>query len=180
MPIAVPGRCAGLLLAMLVAGGLPACSREDRGAAPATAAPAPEAVSAPEAASTADSSPATSGEEGALRLTSPRPGQALKSPLTVTGAAPGNWYFEASFPVTLLDGNGAVLARAPARAKGTWMTADYVGFTATLVFAAPATAEGELLLQNDNPSGEAGKSRYVRIPVVFAGSAGSAIGTAAN
>ena len=74
----------------------------------------------------------------------------------------GNWYFEASFPVTLLDANGAVLARAPARAKGTWMTADYVGFTATLVFAAPATSEGELLLQNDNPSGEAGKSRSSR------------------
>ena len=160
MRTAIPGRSQGFLLALLVLGSLVACSRRGSDSAPVTA--------APQAVSSASANLTTSDSEQSLRLTSPRPGQALKSPLTVTGAAPGSWFFEATFPVTLSDGNGTVLARAPARAKGTWMTSNYVGFTATLVFATPTTAEGELLLQNDNPSGEAGKSRYVRVPVSFA------------
>ena len=44
------------------------------------------------------------------------------SPMTVTGTARGGWYFEASFPVELRDGNGSLLASSVAQAQGDWMT----------------------------------------------------------
>lgn len=53
---------------------------------------------------------------------SPAPNAVISSPLTVTGTARGTWYFEASFPVRLLDDLGNELAVAPAQAQGDWMT----------------------------------------------------------
>ena len=43
------------------------------------------------------------------------PGDTLTSPTTLRGYARG-WYFEGSFPVKLLDGNGAVMWQGPAQA----------------------------------------------------------------
>ena len=86
-------------------------------------------------------------------LTKPSAGELAKSPLAVQGTMPGNWYFEATAQVVLMDGNNKVLAVAPVQAAGDWMTASSVAFTATLTFDAPATATGTLVLKNDNPSG---------------------------
>lgn len=97
----------------------------------------------------------------------PLPGTKITSPLVVTGRARGNWYFEASFPVKLLDGNGNQIAIAPAQAQGDWMTVDYVPFSVTLTFAQPVTATGTLILQKDNPSGEPQFDDLVSIPVTF-------------
>lgn len=97
----------------------------------------------------------------------PLPGTQVKSPLVVSGRARGNWYFEASFPVKLLDGNGNVLALAPAQAQGDWMTTNYVPFSVTLTFPTPVTATGTLILQKDNPSGEPQNDDFVSIPVTF-------------
>lgn len=94
-------------------------------------------------------------------LYEPLPGQTgVTSPLTVRGKARGTWYFEASFPVTLKDYQGNILAQAPAQAKGDWMTTEFVEFEVTLVFQGPTATEtseaakvGTLILQKDNPSG---------------------------
>src|SRR6185503_7556549 len=56
----------------------------------------------------------------------PTPGSLVKSPLTITGKARGYWYFEASFPARLLDGNGKEIAIKPAQAQGDWMTEEFV------------------------------------------------------
>ncbi len=88
-----------------------------------------------------------------IRVTAPVPGAIVKSPLMVKGEAIGNWYFEASFPVELLAGNGKVIAQVPAQAKGDWMTMDFVPFEATLEFSSPTTDSGTLILKKDNPSG---------------------------
>lgn len=93
------------------------------------------------------------------------PNQLVTSPLVVTGEA--NWYFEGSFPVQLLDGNGKVLAIGPATAKSDWMTTNLVPFSITLSFAKPTTATGTLILQNDNPSGLPENALELRIPVRF-------------
>lgn len=89
-----------------------------------------------------------------LRLKDWTDGAELKSPLTITGEVPGNWSFEASFPVILTDWDGRIIAQAPATLQGDWMTEDYVPFTATLTFDSPTVYKtGALILQKDNPSG---------------------------
>lgn len=102
-----------------------------------------------------------------LRVTAPGRGALVQSPLTVAGAARGNWYFEASFPVRLLDGNGREIAVVPAQARGEWMTTDYVPFETALTFDEPATAEGTLIFEKDNPSGLPEHADSFSIPVRF-------------
>lgn len=95
------------------------------------------------------------------------PGDQVSSPLTVTGEARGYWYFEASFPVELLDANGAQMAIKPAQAQSDWMTENFVPFSVTLTYPTPATATGTLMLRKDNPSGEPQNDDFLAIPVVF-------------
>lgn len=92
--------------------------------------------------------------------------QIISSPITITGEA-RKWYFEASFPVELVDGNGKQLAIGPAQAQGDWMTADFVPFTITLTFPKPTTSTGTLIFRNDNPSGLPENQEEYRIPVRF-------------
>lgn len=102
-----------------------------------------------------------------VHVNAPLPGAKVSSPLTVTGSARGNWYFEASFPVRLLDGNGNEIALKAAQAKGEWMTTVYVPFSVTLTFEKPSTPTGTLILRKDNPSGEPQNDDSVSIPVIF-------------
>jgi len=48
----------------------------------------------------------------------PLPNSFVKSPLDIKVEAVGQWFFEASFPVHLLDSNGKELAVAPAQTGG--------------------------------------------------------------
>ena len=116
--------------------------------------------------------PAQAGIPDLISVGAPLSGAAVASPLVVSGSARGNWYFEASFPVKLLDAAGAVIAQTPAQAHppagGDWMTTDFVPFSATLTFPAqPPGSRGMLVLHNDNPSGDPAHDRELDIPVVF-------------
>jgi hypothetical protein len=91
----------------------------------------------------------------------------VTSPLLVEGEARGYWYFEASFPVRLLDGNGREIAIQPAQAQEEWMTENYVPFKVVLTFQKPVTPTGTLVLQKDNPSGLPEYDDKLRIPVKF-------------
>ncbi len=102
-----------------------------------------------------------------IKIDSPRPNAIVTSPLEITGQARGTWYFEASFPVKLLDANGAELAIIPAQAQGEWMTENFVPFEATLEFIAPTTATGTLILEKDNPSGLPEYADSLIVPVRF-------------
>lgn len=84
----------------------------------------------------------------------PTKNQSVSVPFDVSGQVPGNWSFEASFPVELLDKNGNSLTSIPAHLTGDWMTTDLVPFTVTfdttdLDYVGKAT----LVLHKDNPSG---------------------------
>ncbi len=94
-------------------------------------------------------------------------GQQIKSPFILKGQARGNWFFEASFPYELKDGNGMVLASGPVQAQGNWMTTNFVPFSLTLTFPTPVTATGTLILKKDNPSGEPQNDDQLVIPVTF-------------
>lgn len=93
----------------------------------------------------------------------------ITSPLVVRGKARGPWFFEASFPVTLTDWDGRIIAQTPAQAKGDWMTTDFVEFEAVLTFTTDTTvsSRGALILQKDNPSGLPEYDDYREITVFF-------------
>ncbi|MFC1629852.1 Gmad2 immunoglobulin-like domain-containing protein [Patescibacteria group bacterium] len=102
-----------------------------------------------------------------IRTDTPRPNELVQSPLEIKGEARGYWFFEADFPIRLLDGNNNVIARGIGQAKGEWMTEDFVQFTTMLDFQAPATKKGTLILDRDNPSDLPENADELRIPVRF-------------
>lgn len=100
-------------------------------------------------------------------VTRPLNNALVTSPLTVSGRARGTWYFEASFPVRLLDADGNEIAITAAQAQSSWMTPSYVNFTARLTFTRPATDTGTLILEKNNPSGLPQNADSLEIPVRF-------------
>ena len=106
-------------------------------------------------------------EEAIIQVTYPEPNAIVTSPLTVTGKARGTWYFEANFPVRLLDGNGREIAVIPAQAQGEWMTTNFVPFNVILNFTNPTTTIGTLVLEKDNPSGLPENDDSLEVPVLF-------------
>jgi len=102
-----------------------------------------------------------------IRLTSPKVGAEVGSPLHIEGVARGSWYFEATFPVTLLDGEGKVLAETYATALGDWMTTEFVPFSATIPFSADGARDGTLVLSRSNPSGLEQNAQELRVPLRF-------------
>jgi hypothetical protein len=81
----------------------------------------------------------------------PFPGAVTGKEFKVTGEARG-FYFEASFPVEVLDKDGKRIFIGPAQAQGDWMTDSFVPFEVTVkvpdTYIGPAT----LVLHKDNPS----------------------------
>lgn len=96
------------------------------------------------------------------------PTRELRSPVTLTGTVPGNWSFEASFPVILTDWDGRIIAQEPARLTEDWMTTEDVPFTVTLEFDQPTLYKaGSLILQRDNPSGLPENDDAVEITIQY-------------
>ena len=105
-----------------------------------------------------------------IRIDSPRPNEVIGSPVTITGEARGTWYFEASFPVEIVDANGGVIAQGIAMAQSDWMTEEFVPFSATLTFTADPdayTTDATLILHKDNPSGLPEYDDALKVPVVL-------------
>lgn len=105
-----------------------------------------------------------------VHLSNPRPHQVITSPLTVTGEARGTWFFEASFPVFLVNWDGLIIAEGIAQAKSEWMTTEFVPFEATLTFTVDKdvySTRGALILKKDNPSGLPEHDDALEIPIVF-------------
>ena len=125
--------------------------------------PEPTATASPTATSTS-SSPLN--EQG-VQVASPLPNALIESPLTVTGTATGDWFFEGQFPLCILDGSNTEIACGQAHAQGEWMTTDSIPFTATFTFATPTTDTGKLVLKKDNPSGLPANDKSVSLPIRF-------------
>lgn len=132
---------------------------------PGTQTPPPRGAEPSKPASTGDTSAAAHADR--IRLASPVAGASVRSPLQVAGEARGPWFFEASFPVTLLDANGSVLAQSPAQARGEWMIEGFAPFEAQLIFPPPTTPTGTLVLSKSNPADLPEHAAEVRIGVRF-------------
>jgi hypothetical protein len=102
-----------------------------------------------------------------IKIEHPRPNQEIASPLTITGQARGNWFFEASFPVKLVSDSGQIIAQSYAQAQDEWMTQNFVPFKSNLEFNFGATTTGKLILEKDNPSGLAENADQLWLPVII-------------
>lgn len=106
-------------------------------------------------------------KQNIIRITKPRPNELIQSPLKIEGEARGYWFFEASFPVRLVDENDRELGGGIAQALSDWMTEDFVAFQAEIEFDNPETGKGSLILEKDNPSGLLEYEDQLIVPVKF-------------
>lgn len=113
------------------------------------------------------SSTLTSLKGEKIKVDTPQTNAKVESPLITSGQVKGNWSFEASFPIILMDANGKVLSQIPATLSDDWMTTDYVPFKAELTFQTPSTSTGKLILKKDNPSGNSELDDQIGIPIKF-------------
>lgn len=108
--------------------------------------------------------------QGELILKNLIANQTISSPLTLTGSAPGTWYFEGSFGVQVVDANGKSLGSAPAQPidSDSWMTEGPVPFARTISFKTPTTQTGFIVFSKDNPSDIRSLDESYKLPVTFA------------
>ncbi len=109
-----------------------------------------------------------------MQVTAPMAGDAVSSPMTVSGSVAGSWYFEATFPIVLTDWDGTIIAEGYAEALSDWMTQEMVPFAAVLEFDRPYSGSdssfmpsGFLILQKSNASGLPEHDDAVEVPVLF-------------
>lgn len=111
---------------------------------------------------------ASSSRETVIKLNNFGLNQTISSPFELTGEAPGAWFFEGSFPASITDWDGKIIASGAAQAQSEWMTENYVPFKINLEFIKPNLYNrGSLIIKNDNPSGLPEHDDYIEIPILF-------------
>lgn len=137
---------------------------------PAVSTVPPVSTSTPE--KPADQKPLTQPDPNAplstrVTITTPQPNTSVGARFEVKGSAPGNWFFEASFPLQVRDKDGNVIARTHASALGEWMTTELVQFTSTINVETSYKGPATLILMRDNPSGLPEHDDAVEVPIVI-------------
>ena len=99
-------------------------------------------------------------------IDAPKSGALVSKTFSVTGSAPGTWYFEASFPIEVRDPSGLMAGTGHATALSDWMTTAQVPFKADITvtgYSGPAV----LVLKKDNPSGLPQNDGSMTLPIVI-------------
>lgn len=104
-------------------------------------------------------------KEDLIQVESPGANEIISSPIIVRGKARGFWFFEADFPVELLDEQGNIIGTAIAQAQGEWMTEDFVAFEVQIEFDVSEETNATLILKKDNPSGLPEYDDELQIPI---------------
>lgn len=99
-----------------------------------------------------------------IRVDTPFPGAVTGKEFSVIGQARGTWFFEASFPIEVLDKDGKRLAQGIAQAQGEWMTTDFVAFKADIKVPQSYIGPATLVLHKDNPSDDRKLDASVSFP----------------
>jgi hypothetical protein len=104
----------------------------------------------------------------------PQIGEGVSPSFVVKGKAPGTWYFEATFPIFVVDDNDNVIGSCIAQAQSDWMVEDYVAFEGLVEIENKSSlVEGGLnavlILRRDNPSGLPENDDFVEVPIVVSG-----------
>lgn len=114
--------------------------------------------------------PEVSPKNDLIRVTSPASQSVITSPVTITGMARGTWFFEGSFPISIVNWDGLIVGEGVATAQGEWMTEDFVPFTASITYTIdPQTPynRGTIILRKDNPSGLPEHDDSMEVPVML-------------
>jgi len=104
-----------------------------------------------------------------ISIVSLKPGEAISSPLKITGVVNGGGWigFEAQVGVVrLFDDKDNELALGLLTAKGEWMQIK-IDFETELNFIAPKSGDGKLVFYNENPSGEPIRDKTFVLPIKF-------------
>lgn len=99
-----------------------------------------------------------------IKVELPYPGAVTAKKFNVIGTARGNWFFEATFSLKVLDKNGKVLAIAIAHAQDDWTTTEFVPFVAEVKVPETYIGPATLVLSKDNPSGLAKNDASISFP----------------
>jgi len=105
--------------------------------------------------------------EDLIKVELPFPGAVTGKSFSVIGKARGNWFFEASFPVLVLDKNRKELAVGIAQAQGEWMTTNFVPFRAEIKAPESYIGPATLVLIKDNPSGLPEHDASISFPITI-------------
>jgi hypothetical protein len=98
----------------------------------------------------------------------PHANDRIVSPVAIEGSVTGGgWFFEASFPIKIVDANGNVLGQGTAQALSDWTSTGTVPFSASISFTAPSTTNGKILFMNDDPSAIPQNAKSLSVPVQF-------------
>ena len=95
----------------------------------------------------------------------PFPGAVTGKEFSVIGKARGYWFFEASFPLELLDKDGKTIAWSFAQAQGEWMTEDFVPFKGEIKAPESYIGPATLILHKDNASGLPEHDASISFPI---------------
>lgn len=116
--------------------------------------------------------PETPAVEDVISIDTPLPGATIGSPLTVSGKARGNWFFEGSFPIVVVNWDGLIIGEGIATAEGEWMTTEYVPFSGRIFYTFDPTTpynRGAVIFKKDNPSGLPEHDDAREVPIFFGG-----------
>jgi hypothetical protein len=99
-------------------------------------------------------------------VTSPHEHTVVGSDFTISGKAPGPWFFEATFPVKILDSESNSIATSHATASGDWQTTGLVDFTVP-VHINGYHGQATIVLMRDNPSGLPENDDALEVPITI-------------
>lgn len=98
----------------------------------------------------------------------PEVNSVVSFPLTITGDAVGNWFFEAIMNVRIFDEDGKELGVWNLQADGDWMTEDFVPFHLVIDSLDVGNAKsGKLVFEKANPSGDPARDESFEVAVKF-------------
>lgn len=101
-----------------------------------------------------------------FELTSPTPNSEVPCEFTLAGKMPREWFFESSFPYSIIIDGREVLTGA-AQSKDDYTEQEILTFSEYVVCRESCLGDGEIVLKNANPSGLEENHDEYRFPVKF-------------
>ena len=101
----------------------------------------------------------------------PEENEAISFPLIIKGEAKGTWFFEASFPVEILNDKQELVTTGIAQGESDWMTTEFVPWTITFaerpekLEPVSSSPNAYIKFKNDNPSGDPIRDKSFILPI---------------
>lgn len=104
-----------------------------------------------------------------IMINTPAPAATVGQDFSIAGSARGNWFFEASFPIEILDMSNNIITTTIAQAQSDWMTEDFVPFQVDISITNGYTGPATIVLKRDNASGLPEHDASASFPITITG-----------